>query len=83
MDDITTSIEGTPLFLAPECCSFDIKQYSMKKADIWALGVTIYCLAYNKLPFDFGTNEVEIMEKICGMELKLEAEERITTPEFK
>jgi serine/threonine protein kinase len=46
-DDITTSMEGTYTFLAPECCSFDVDSYSMKKADIWALGVSLYCLTYN------------------------------------
>jgi serine/threonine protein kinase len=53
-DDLTTSMTGTYSFLPPESCSFDSKDYSMKKADIWALGITIYILTFNRFPFDFG-----------------------------
>ena len=53
-DDNTSSMEGTYTFLSPECCSFDVNTYSMKKADIWALGITLYILAFNKFPFDLG-----------------------------
>ena len=38
--------KGTYFFLAPECCDPNIKTYSGKKADIWALGVTCYALTY-------------------------------------
>jgi serine/threonine protein kinase len=57
-DDNTTSIEGTYTFLPPECCSFDSDVYSMKKADIWALGITLYCLTYNTFPFELGNTEI-------------------------
>lgn len=46
-EDLTTSMEGTYTFLPPECCSFDTSIYSMKKADIWALGMTLYILTFN------------------------------------
>jgi serine/threonine protein kinase len=36
----------------------------MKKIDIWALGVTIYSMAFNKLPFDDGTTTIDYMEMI-------------------
>ena len=64
-EDITTSIEGTYHFLPPECCSFDVETCSMKKADVWALGITLYCTAFNKLPFELGSTEIEVMESIC------------------
>lgn len=57
-DDSTTSIEGTQLFLPPECCSFDVDSFSMKKADIWALGITLYCLTFNTFPFELGNTEI-------------------------
>ena len=50
-EDQTTSIQGTYTFLPPECCSFETDVYSMKKADIWALGMTIFCLTFNRFPF--------------------------------
>jgi serine/threonine protein kinase len=29
----------------------------MKKADVWSLGLTFYCLAFNKLPFGFAKTD--------------------------
>lgn len=57
------------MFLPPECCSFEVNNYSMKKADVWALGVTIYCLVFNKLPFEFGKTDLDIMDKISNTRL--------------
>jgi [calcium/calmodulin-dependent protein kinase] kinase len=62
--------KGTYFFLAPECCDPNIKTYSGKKADIWALGVTCYALTYNKLPFS-GETEIEILECINTKEIEL------------
>ena len=43
--------EGTYHFMAPEACDPDIDQYSGRAADVWALGVTLYALLFNKCPF--------------------------------
>lgn len=43
--------EGTYHFLAPECCNPEIEAFSGKAADMWALGVTLFSLVYEKLPF--------------------------------
>lgn len=80
-DDITTTMEGTYMFLPPESCSFDSMSYSMKKADIWSLGLTIYILTFNKLPFNIGQTEIDIMDNICTFDLKFE--EREISPELK
>ena len=74
-EDMTTSMEGTYTFLPPECCSFDTNLYSMKKADIWALGVTIYILAFNRFPFETGLTELDLMQKICEFKLSFEGRE--------
>lgn len=74
-EDLTTSMEGTYTFLPPECCSFDTNLYSMKKADIWALGITLYILTFNNFPFETGTTELDLMQKICDFSLCLSGRE--------
>jgi len=53
----------------------------MKKADIWSLGITFYCLTFNQLPFAIGNSELEIMENICTHELRFDGRE--ISSEFK
>ncbi|OWB62110.1 nucleotide binding protein [[Candida] boidinii] len=44
---------GTPAFLAPELCKTDGSEVKVTyKIDIWALGVTLYCLLFGRLPFE-------------------------------
>lgn len=40
---------GTPVFTAPECCLG--LTYHGKIADVWALGVTLYCMVLGCYPF--------------------------------
>jgi serine/threonine protein kinase len=68
-------MEGTYTFLPPESCSFDSNTYSMKKADVWALGVTIYILTFNHFPFEIGQTELDLMERICDFNLSFEGRE--------
>ncbi|KAK6455769.1 serine/threonine-protein kinase [Scheffersomyces xylosifermentans] len=73
---------GTPAFYAPELCQFVSNRLSMitnadhegnkikidYSIDIWSLGVTIYCLMFNNLPFN-GCNEYELFQNIVKEEL--------------
>ncbi|EAX90213.1 CAMK family protein kinase [Trichomonas vaginalis G3] len=43
------TFKGTMLFMAPEL--FRKKEYNAMKADIWALGVTFFCMATKTYPF--------------------------------
>lgn len=60
---------GTPAFLAPELCNGctnDKQNDNLDfKVDIWALGITIYCLWFHELPFN-GTNEYELFHQITN-----------------
>ncbi|KAG7663683.1 uncharacterized protein J8A68_002799 [[Candida] subhashii] len=74
---------GTPAFYAPELCQFVNNRYSMItnanhaankvkidfKIDIWSLGVTMYSLMFNDLPFN-GGNEFEMCKNIVQEQLK-------------
>jgi serine/threonine protein kinase len=94
-NDMTTSIEGTYTFLPPECCSsdgfdFEQKPYSMKKADVWALGVTLYILTYNRFPYELSpmtdghcTTELDIMEAIANVDVQFSDSERPVSAELK
>eukprot|EP01043_Picozoa_sp_COSAG02_P024569 COSAG02_NODE_1347_length_13138_cov_45.052535_3_plen_409_part_00 len=61
--DLTSKTAGTPAFYAPEMCSIDIDEYEMLPTDLWALGVTVYQLAYGELPFK-ETGLMQLMEEI-------------------
>ncbi|SCU94530.1 LADA_0G09098g1_1 [Lachancea dasiensis] len=60
-------IAGTPAFTAPELCNFekDDQVTNGFQLDIWSLGITIYCLLENKLPFR-GDNEFDTFHKIAA-----------------
>lgn len=73
---------GTPAFFAPELCQFVNSRLSMvdllnsietridKRIDIWSLGVILYCLIFNQLPFT-GKNEYGLFHNIVNKPLKL------------
>lgn len=47
-----------------ECLGlFSLTQKSGCKVDMWAAGVTLYCLAFSKTPFD-GATVMEVFEQI-------------------
>jgi serine/threonine protein kinase len=57
---------GTPAFYAPELCRTDPDADTPKidgGIDVWALGVTLYCLIYGRVPFH-DTNAFTLMKVI-------------------
>lgn len=49
---MTSKAAGSPAFIPPELCQAKHGDVSGKAADIWSMGVTLYCLKYGKLPFN-------------------------------
>ncbi|KAM0251954.1 hypothetical protein ACHAQJ_007928 [Trichoderma viride] len=47
----TSKSAGSPAFLPPELCSKH-SEVSGTAADIWSMGITLYCLKYGKIPFN-------------------------------
>ena len=68
--DMIKQTEGTLHFMPPEACDMEIDEFSGKAADVWALGVTLYAMLYNKVPF-WGATEFELMENIRTQELQI------------
>jgi serine/threonine protein kinase len=57
---------GSPAFLAPELCGMSDNLGDNLDAfgiDIWAMGVTLYCLVHGKVPFH-GDTEFEVFHSI-------------------
>lgn len=68
-------IVGTPAFIPPELCHFtsiaeselnsDDADIDGFKIDMWSLGITMYCIIFNDLPF-IGNNEFITYQKIVN-----------------
>jgi [calcium/calmodulin-dependent protein kinase] kinase len=48
----TAKSAGSPAFLPPELCVARHGDVSGAAADIWSMGVSLYCLRYGKIPFE-------------------------------
>ncbi|KAK4496554.1 hypothetical protein PRZ48_012534 [Zasmidium cellare] len=63
---------GTPAFYAPELCITDPTDDPMpvtKAIDVWALGVTLFCMLFARTPFV--DNEFVVMRQIADEEIYL------------
>lgn len=60
---LTAKSAGSPAFLPPELCIVGHGDVSGKAADIWSMGVTLYCLRYGRIPFE-QTSLFELFEAI-------------------
>ena len=70
---------GSPAFFAPELCqtSSDEKRHTITKAiDVWALGITLYCLLFGRTPFPETGAEFLLFNMICNEPIE------IPPPEF-
>ncbi|KAF2490521.1 kinase-like protein [Lophium mytilinum] len=48
----TAKSAGSPAFMPPELCVARHGEVSGKAADIWSMGVTLYCLIFGRIPFE-------------------------------
>ncbi|KAJ9152011.1 CAMKK/META protein kinase [Pleurostoma richardsiae] len=67
---VTSKSAGSPAFLPPELCVAHHGNVSGTAADIWSMGVSLYCLRYGKIPFH-GETVLEIYEAIKTQEVDL------------
>jgi serine/threonine protein kinase len=62
-EDTVGQTEGTYHFFAPEACDPELDSYRGKPCDVWALGVTLFSLIFNRVPY-LGDTEYNIMQAI-------------------
>jgi [calcium/calmodulin-dependent protein kinase] kinase len=74
----TAKSAGSPAFLPPELCVAGHGDVSGTAADIWSMGVSLYCLRYGRLPFERG-GVLDIYEAIRTETAKLPPDEN---PDF-
>lgn len=51
-DMMTAKSAGSPAFLPPELCVTRHGDVSGKAADIWSMGISLYCLKFGRIPFE-------------------------------
>lgn len=62
-EDIIQDIKGTVFFQSP-CLLKNSKRIKGRAADVWALGVTLYCFAYLKHPFIHNADSDDLIEEV-------------------
>jgi [calcium/calmodulin-dependent protein kinase] kinase len=70
----TTKSAGSPAFLPPELCIGKHGEVSGKAADIWSMGVSLYCLWYGRIPFE-RTGVLDMYEAIRTENVKFPDDE--------
>ncbi|KAE9374572.1 Pkinase-domain-containing protein [Stipitochalara longipes BDJ] len=75
---LTAKSAGSPAFLPPELCVTKHGDISGKAADIWSMGVTLYCLRFGCIPFE-RSGVLELYEAIRNEQPDIDPEHE---PEF-
>ena len=61
---------GSPAFMAPELCIVQPGYVSGRPADIWSMGVTLYCLRFGRVPFQ-KTSVLELYSSIINDDFQM------------
>jgi [calcium/calmodulin-dependent protein kinase] kinase len=74
----TAKSAGSPAFLPPELCVAKHGEISGKAADIWSMGISLYCLRFGCIPFE-KSGVLELYEAIKQDRVDFQPD---TEPEF-
>jgi [calcium/calmodulin-dependent protein kinase] kinase len=66
---LTAKSAGSPAFLPPELCVTNHGDIAGKAADIWSMGVSLYCLRFGRIPFE-RTGVLDMYESIKNDEVR-------------
>lgn len=67
----TAKSAGSPAFMPPELCVTKHGDVSGKAADIWSMGVSLYCLRFGRIPFE-RSGVLELYEAIKNEQIDFE-----------
>eukprot|EP00128_Syssomonas_multiformis_P017562 Colp12_sorted_trinity150504_noHs@5988 len=68
-DDQLKASAGSPAFLPPEAISTTGKEYRGRAVDVWAMGITLFCFAFGRVPF-LSKNILDLYEMIRSEDVK-------------
>lgn len=71
---LTAKSAGSPAFLPPELCVAKHGGISGKAADIWSMGVTLYCFRFGCIPFE-RPGVLDLYESIKNDQLDVQSQE--------
>ncbi|EPX73533.1 CAMKK/META protein kinase Ppk34 [Schizosaccharomyces octosporus yFS286] len=69
-DGMVDVVSSTPAFMAPELLACPHQKVDGRKPDLWSMGVTLYVLAFAKLPFS-GNTIAEMITNIKEKDLEI------------
>ncbi|KAJ3298531.1 hypothetical protein HK104_010586 [Borealophlyctis nickersoniae] len=71
-DCVLSDKNASPMFSPPEACESHTKDLKGKAVDIWALGVTLYCLVHGRCPYS-SPNIIELCRQIVHDDANISA----------
>ncbi|TAQ90411.1 hypothetical protein B7494_g1248 [Chlorociboria aeruginascens] len=72
-DMMTAKSAGSPAFLPPELCVTKHGDVSGRAADIWSMGISLYCLRFGRIPFE-KSGVLDLYEAIKNDSLDIDPE---------
>lgn len=64
---------GSPAFMPPELCVVKHGEVSGRMADIWSMGVTLFCLKFGQIPFE-KSSVMDLYDSIRDDQMEIPAE---------
>lgn len=68
----TAKSAGSPAFLPPELCVTNHGDISGRAADIWSMGICLYCLRFGRIPFE-RSGVLELYDSIKNDQVEIES----------
>ena len=79
-DALLSTTAGTPAFFSPESVDRKVSTFEGRPVDVWAMGVTLFCMLFAETPFD-GANPTLLIAAINHTEADIRGQaEQLDVP---